>query len=117
MSSDCEVQNLISTEAADNLTEGTGTQPASQVEISACEDFEAKWKAFQRRFDEALAKSLEGLAEALGAGTTAKPTQDQRQAVFGGKPPSLALVGSALGSGKYKNVVVCAGAGLSTSAG
>jgi hypothetical protein len=92
-----------------------------QALLSSSEGFEAKWKAFQQRFDEAIAKSLGNLAVALGAGgprsDAAKLTPEERRAVFGGQLPSLDLIGRGLGSGKYKNVVVCAGAGLSTSAG
>jgi hypothetical protein len=89
--------------------------------ISACKDFDAKWKEFQRRFDEALVAGLNGLAGAFAGGglssDAAKLTAEERRAVFEGKPPSLELIGKGLSSGKYKNIVVCAGAGLSTSAG
>ena len=89
--------------------------------IASCQDFDAKWKEFQRKFDEALAQSLSGLAEALGGGgvrsDVAKLTLEERRAVFDGQTPSLDLIGKGLGAGKYKNVVVCVGAGLSTSAG
>jgi hypothetical protein len=93
-----------------------------QALLTASQDFETKWKEFQQRFDQAIAKSLGNLAAALGANgglrsDAAKLSPEERQAVFGGQPPTLDLIGKGLGSGKYKNVVVCSGAGLSTSAG
>ena len=111
----------------DSKDSGLWRHPALEPEnvqalLTSSQDFEAKWKEFQQRFDQVIAKSLGGLAAALGANgglrsDAAKLSPEERRAVFGGQTPTLDLIGKGLGSGKYKNVVVCCGAGLSTSAG
>ena len=46
-----------------------------------------------------------------------EPTQDQRRAVFDGQHPSAQVIAQGIREGKYKNIVVLCGAGMSTSAG
>eukprot|EP00292_Cryptomonas_paramecium_P005783 CAMPEP_0113719384 /NCGR_PEP_ID=MMETSP0038_2-20120614/35770_1 /TAXON_ID=2898 /ORGANISM="Cryptomonas paramecium" /LENGTH=380 /DNA_ID=CAMNT_0000647721 /DNA_START=62 /DNA_END=1200 /DNA_ORIENTATION=- /assembly_acc=CAM_ASM_000170 len=87
--------------------------------LDACADFDAKWKAFQQRFGEALNKGLANLFQGLTGVSMTPPElpEEEQRMVFDGETPSLEQIGKKLAQGKYKNIVVCVGAGLSTSAG
>jgi len=94
---------------------------AHQIEVST-ESLEAKWDEFKRKFDEMNKCMINNLGHMLGVQVPHKRVledipEETRMDVFNGKSPSLELICEGLKSGKYKRVVVMAGAGMSVSAG
>merc|ERR1719419_103373 len=80
--------------------------------------FDKMWKKFQNDFDNALG----GIVGDIGASINLysedpeKVDEKDRFEVLGGKP-SIEAVAAGLKEGRYKNVIIMTGAGLSTAAG
>eukprot|EP00760_Papus_ankaliazontas_P022444 PhM_4_TR18856/c0_g1_i3/m.43467 len=100
--------------------ENVSSTPATSAGISLDASLEDKklWEEFQRRYQklvDGIGRQLDEIG-ALGPGNE-PATDEERHAAFGDMRPSLERVADGIASGRFKNIVVCCGAGMSTSAG
>ena len=118
---------------SENPKENTGAAEAeleanTKTQSEIYRENDAKYRESSRRYHETLAQ-FEGIFEKLNAalaknlgaalGYVAHDpiTDEQKSAVFRGKPPSAEVLAQRLAAGDFKNIVVLCGAGMSTSAG
>lgn len=86
-------------------------------ETSSVAEFNRMWAQFQGIMRQMTEKLADNLAISFGADLRALPSAEERRSVFGGTSPTARTVAEKLARGQYRNVVVCCGAGISTSAG
>ena len=91
--------------------------------LGASQSIDVKWKQFQDRFQQILNQSVGAVAtafehEELGVVVPkALPAEDVRTRAFGGERPTLEAFAAGVLAGRFKNIVVVAGAGMSCAAG
>jgi NAD-dependent SIR2 family protein deacetylase len=80
--------------------------------------FDESWARFQNAFKEMNAALVRNLAGAFGEVINGPPLTDaEKAAIFGGKSATPERFWEKVTAGEVKKIVVCCGAGLSTSAG
>jgi NAD-dependent SIR2 family protein deacetylase len=122
--------------AAESAAETAPPAPAETVgdtmsrvdaTLAKCESFHEAWARFQATFDRFNEKLLNSIAAGMGQpeaasdGTNGLSPAERAAVLFpdgaAAGEPSLAVLCGHLKAGRYRNVVLCVGAGISTSAG
>jgi NAD+-dependent protein deacetylase sirtuin 2 len=86
---------------------------------AASESLEGRWKAFHDRFDDVMSALAKNIAASMGVSlTVVAPCSDEdRRSVFDGAVPSRHALVERWKARPFRNVVVLAGAGISTNSG
>lgn len=111
----------------DGTNGGSAVEPRKSAdplppERSYLDSFDKMWKRFTTAFDDMNRALVDVVAMALAPLGTLEEresvlTPAERVAVFDGRPPSLEAFAEQFRRGRYRNVVIMCGAGISTSAG
>ena len=122
----CAAPDAVSPETSAPVEVNTDAAPtgarapvnSASNEVSAMiADLDRLFGQFKQKFDDMNKNLVDAMAPMFGPAEVAAATEEQKRAVFQGRPPSLRLLADRIRQGLCRRVVVLVGAGISTAAG